>query len=64
MYMKNARKSKNTPSKNPPKDVNAKRRRISVDEEGKPLLKDNARKGSPPNYKTTRLDENIKESNE
>jgi hypothetical protein len=55
MYMKNSRKNNKQP-----KDVNSKRRRISVDEEGKPLLKDNARKGSPPNYRTTRLDEDIK----
>ncbi len=55
--MKNAGKNKEQL-----KDVNSKRRRISVDEEGKPLLKDNAKKGSPPNYKTTRLDEDIKKS--
>lgn len=57
--MKNTRKNKEQP-----KDVNSKRRRISVDEEGKPLLKDKARKGSPPNYRTTRLDENIKKSDQ
>ena len=45
-----------------PKDANSKRRRISVDEEGKPILKDKSRKGSPPNYKTTTLDEEVKKS--
>ena len=55
--MKHARTNKEQP-----KDADAKRRRISVDEEGKPLLKDNTQKSSPPNYKTTRLDEEVKKS--
>jgi len=43
--------------KKEPRDANAKRKRISVDEEGKPILKEDARKTSPPDFKPSPLKE-------